>query len=66
MKYNKEEKSLIDAIYQSMEESAREARLTLGRPVSRATLQQAKEQVAMLKAAQEEYSRCSEEHEILK
>ena len=43
----------LDSIYQSMQDSAREARLSLGRPSSHATRQQALEQVAMLKAAKE-------------
>jgi aromatic ring-opening dioxygenase catalytic subunit (LigB family) len=43
----------LDSIYQSMQDSAREARLSLGRPSSHATHQQALEQVAMLKAARE-------------
>jgi hypothetical protein len=48
-----EEKRLLDLLYQSMQESAREARLTLGRPSSRATREEALQQVAMLKAAKE-------------
>ena len=48
-----EEKILMDLLYQSMQDSAREARLSLGRPSSHATRQQALEQVAMLKAARE-------------
>jgi hypothetical protein len=50
-----EEKRLLDLIYQSMQESAREARLTLGRPSSRATREEALQQVAMLKAAKEAF-----------
>ena len=50
-----EEKVFLDSIYQSMQDSAREARLSLGRPSSHATRQQALEQVAMLKAAKEAY-----------
>ena len=38
---------------QSMQDSARQVRLSLGRPSSRATRQQALEQVAMLQAAKE-------------
>ena len=49
------EKIFLDSIYQSMQDSAREARLSLGRPSSHATRQQALEQVAMLKAAKEAY-----------
>ena len=47
------EKEFIDAIYQSMQDSARQVRLSLGRPSSHATRQQALQQVAMLKAAKE-------------
>jgi hypothetical protein len=50
-----EEKKFLDLIYQSMQDSAREARLSLGRPSSHATRQQALKQVAMLKAAKEAY-----------
>ena len=52
-----EEKVFLDSIYQSMQDSAREARLSLGRPSSYATRQQALEQVAMLKAAKDRASR---------
>ena len=52
-----EEKILMDLLYQSMQDSAREARLSLGRPSSHATRQQALEQVAMLKAAKDSASR---------
>ena len=48
-----EEKILLDLLYQSMQDSAREARLSLGRPSSSATLEEALQQVAMLKAAKE-------------
>ena len=44
---------LMDLLYQSMQDSAREARLSLGRPSSHATLEEALQQVAMLKAAKE-------------
>ena len=50
---NMGEKDFINAIYQSMQDSAREIRLSLGRPSSHATRQQALQQVAMLKAAKE-------------
>jgi len=40
-------------IYQSMQDSAQQVRRSLGRPSSRATRQQALQQVAMLKAAKE-------------
>ena len=42
-----------DSIYRSMQDSARQVRLLLGRPSSRATRQQALQQVAMLEAAKE-------------
>ena len=48
-----EEKILLDSLYQSMQDSAREARLSLGRPSSSATREEALQQVAMLKAAKE-------------
>ena len=51
--YNMEEKILMDLLYQSMQDSAREARLSLGRPSSHATREEALQQVAMLKAAKE-------------
>lgn len=47
------EQTFIDLINQSMQDSARLARLSLGRPSSQTTRQQALEQVAMLKAAKE-------------
>ena len=55
--YEMEEQTFMDLIYQSMQDSAREARLSLGRPSSHATRQQALEQVAMLKAAKDRASR---------
>ena len=39
--YKMGEKIFLDSIYQSMQDSAREARLSLGRPSSHATRQQA-------------------------
>ena len=48
-----EEKRFMDLIYQSIQDSAREIRLSLGRPSSYATLEEALQQVAMLKAAKE-------------
>ena len=51
--YDKEEQTLMDLLYQSMQDSAREARLSLGRPSSRATREEALQQVEMLKAAKE-------------
>ena len=47
------QKEFIDAIYKSMQDSAREIRRSLGRPPSHATRQQALQQVAMLKAAKD-------------
>lgn len=47
------QKIFIDTIYQSMQDSARQVRLSLGRPSSQATRQQALEQVEMLMAAKE-------------
>ena len=47
------QKIFLDSIYQSMQDSAREVRLSLGRPSSHATRQQALQQVAMLKAAKD-------------
>ena len=46
-----EEQTLIDLIYQSMEESARQIRSSLGRPSSQTTREQALKQVEMLNAA---------------
>ena len=43
----------MDLIYQSMQDSAKEIRLSLGRPTSHATLEEALQQVEMLKAAKE-------------
>ena len=51
------QKVFLDSIYQSMQDSAREVRLSLGRPSSHATRQQALQQVAMLKAAKDSASR---------
>ena len=51
--FDMEEKILMDLFYQSMQDSAREARLSLGRPSSQATREEALQQVAMLKAAKD-------------
>ena len=51
--YDKEEQTLMDLLYQSMQDSERESRLSLGRPSSWATREEALQQVAMLKAAEE-------------
>jgi len=48
-----EQKTFIDSIYRSMQDSARQVRLSSGRPSSQATRQQALQQVEMLKAAKE-------------
>ena len=45
--------TFLDLIYESIQESARQARLSSGRPSSQATLQEALQQVAMLEAAKE-------------
>ena len=52
-----EEKILMDLLYQNMQDSAREARLSLGRPSSSAPREEALQQVAMLKAAKDSASR---------
>ena len=43
--------TFLDLIFESIEESARQARLSSGRPSSQATLKEALQQVAMLEAA---------------
>ena len=48
------QKIFIDSILQSMQDSARQVRLSSGRPSSYATREQALQQVAMLKAAKEQ------------
>lgn len=53
MIYKMGRKIFLDSIYRSMQDSARQVRLLLGRPSSRATRQQALQQVAMLEAAKE-------------
>ena len=52
-----EEQIFLDSIYQSMQASVRQVRLSLGRPSSRATREEALQQVAMLKAAKDSASR---------
>ena len=44
----------LATIFQSMQDSARQVRSSLGRPSSQATRQEALQQVAMLKAAKDE------------
>lgn len=50
-----DEQAFIELIYKSMQESARQVRLTTGRPVSHATREEAIRQVEMLNAAKEAY-----------
>ena len=50
-----EENRFLDLLYKSMQESEREILLSLGRPPSRATREEALKQVAMLKAAKDAY-----------
>ena len=47
------QQAFLDSIYQSMEDSARLVRFSLGRPSSRTTREHALQQVAMLQAAKE-------------
>ena len=51
--YKMERQTFIDSLFQSMRDSARQVRLLLGRPSSRATREQALRQVEMLQAAKE-------------
>jgi hypothetical protein len=51
-----EEKILMDLLYQSMQDSAREARLSLGRPSSHATREEALRQVEMLQNAKKSFN----------
>lgn len=46
-----DKQTFLDLINKSIQDSARQARLLLGRPSSRATLQEALQQVAKLEAA---------------
>jgi hypothetical protein len=55
--YKMGQKIFLDSIYQSMQDSAQQVRLSLGRPSSHATRQQALQQVAMLKTAKDSASR---------
>ena len=45
--------TFLDLIFESIQESARQARLSSGRPSSQATLKEALQQVAMLEAAKQ-------------
>lgn len=56
MTYKMEQKTFLDSIFQSMRDSARQARLSLGCPSSQATREQALKQVSMLQASKEMYS----------
>lgn len=56
MKYEEEEKTLVRKIYQSMQNSAREIRLSLGRPTSHATREEALRQVEMLQNAKKSFN----------
>lgn len=47
------QQAFLDSIYQSMRDSARQVRYSLGRPSSQTTREQALQQVAMLQAAKE-------------
>ncbi len=46
-----DEQTFIDLLYQSMQDSARQVRRSLGRPSSQATREEALKQVVMLNAA---------------
>ena len=56
MTYEEEEKSLVKRIYQSMQDSAREIRLSLGRPTSHATREEALQQVEMLQNVKKSFN----------
>lgn len=56
MTYEEEEKTLVKRIYQSMQESAREIRLSLGRPTSHAIREEALRQVEMLQNAKKSFN----------
>ena len=56
MTYEEEEKSLVKRIYQSMQDSAREIRLSLGRPTSHAPREEALRQVEMLQNAKKSFN----------
>lgn len=56
MTYEEEEKTLVKRIYQSMQESAREIRLSLGRPTSHATREEVLRQVEMLQNAKKSFN----------
>ena len=48
-----DKQTFLDLINKSIQDSVRQVRLSLGRPSSQATLQEALQQVAMLQAAKE-------------
>lgn len=51
-----EEQALLDLLCQSMQDSAREIRLSLGRPTSHATREEALQQVEMLQNAKKSFN----------
>lgn len=51
-----EEQIFLDLLNKSMQTSVRQVPLSLGRPESQATREEALQQVAMLKAAKDTYS----------
>ena len=57
-----DEQTFIDLLYKSMDESARQVRLTTGRPTSKATREEAIRQVEMLNAAKNSFD-CIEKAE---
>lgn len=56
MKYGEEEKTFARRIYQSLHDSAREIRLSLGRPTSHAIREEALRQVEMLQNAKKSFN----------
>ena len=48
-----DEQTFLSTFYRSIQESARQVRLSLGRPSSQTTREEALKQVAMLQAAKE-------------
>lgn len=53
---NTEEQTLIDLLYQSMQDSAREIRLSLGQPTSHATREEALQQVEILQNVKKSFN----------
>lgn len=58
-------KTFIDSIFQSMQDSAREARYSLGRPSSHATREESLRQVAMLQAAKDAFFNARTDADLL-